>query len=160
MLAMAHSLQTKTEPKLVSTGRRLLAHQFGLHIPQYYVPWELTREQEDTVNDQIRATRDVIEKEVREFKTRKEQRFKALGVSPPPRSPSPPPQQEEQLPEPEPDAEPRSKDATIGEPEPPPQNTNPDTVAPTPSKTRTYHEKEHDENGDEMMQDEEDIVIY
>ncbi|KAK4233793.1 pinin/SDK/memA/ protein conserved region-domain-containing protein [Achaetomium macrosporum] len=141
MLAMAHSLQTRSEPKL------------------YYVPWELTKEQEDIVNDQIRATRDVIQREAREFKTRKEQRFKALGVTPPPRSPSPP-RQKEQLPEPEPDAEPRSKEATVGEPKPPPQDANPDTVAPTPSKVRTYHEKEHDENGDEMMQDEEDIVIY
>ncbi|KAK3302167.1 uncharacterized protein B0T15DRAFT_487392 [Chaetomium strumarium] len=141
MLAMAQSLQTKSEPKL------------------YYVPWQLSREQEDIVNDQIRATRDIIEKEVREFKTRKEQRFKALGVSPPPRSPSPPPpRQEEQLPEPEPDAKPRSKEATIGEPELPPQDTNADTVAATPSKARTDHEKEHDENGDEMMQDEEDII--
>jgi hypothetical protein len=34
-------------------------------------------------------------------------------------------------------------------------------VAPTPSKTRTYHhDKDHDENGDEMVHDEEDIVIY
>jgi hypothetical protein len=95
---------------------------------------------------------------------RKEQRLRELGVTPPPRSPSPPPrqqQQRQQQSEPEPETDPRSENATVGEPKSPPQDANPDAVAPVPSKARTDpHDKDHDENGDEMMQDEEDIVIY
>lgn len=49
----------------------------------------------------------------------------------------------------------------VGEPKPPPHDTNPDVAASTPSKARTdHHDKDHDENGDEMVQDEEDVVIY
>jgi hypothetical protein len=55
----------------------------------------------------------------------------------------------------------QSEEATVGEPKPPPQDTNPDAVALPPSKARiSHHDKDHDENGDEMMQDEEDTVIY
>jgi hypothetical protein len=111
----------------------------------------------------------MIDRERRDFRERKEQRLRALGVTPPPRSPSPPPQQPKQQPEPEPEPAPEPEtlsdsgpeETTVGEPKPPPQDTNPDAVAPTPSKARNpHHVKDHDENGDEMMQDEEDIVIY
>ncbi|KAL2128063.1 hypothetical protein VTI74DRAFT_9767 [Chaetomium olivicolor] len=145
MLARARSLQTRSEPKL------------------YYLPWEPTKEQEDIINDQIRAAEEMIDRERRNFKERRERRFKELGVTPPPRSPTPSPREEkpEPGPAPEPEAESRPDQATAGEPKSPPQVTNPDAAAPTPSKSRSnHHERDHDENGDEVMQDEEDIVIY
>ncbi|KAK4106499.1 hypothetical protein N658DRAFT_512331 [Parathielavia hyrcaniae] len=154
MLAKARSLQTKSKPKL------------------YYLPWEATKEQEDIISDQVRAAEELIDRERRNFRESKEQRLKALGVSPPPRSPSPPPrQQPKQQPEPAPETihEPQletvpnsgAEEATVGEPKPAPRDTNPDAVAPTPSRARSpHHDKDHDENGDEMVQDEEDIVIY
>lgn len=133
-------------------------------MAQYYLPWERTKEQEDIIRDQVRTAEETIDRERRDFKTRKEQRLRDLGVTPPPRSPSPPPrqqQQQQQQLESEPETESRLENATVGEPKVPPQDANPDAVATTPPKARTDpHDKDHDENGDEMMQDEEDIVIY
>ncbi|KAJ4304376.1 hypothetical protein N0V88_001989 [Collariella sp. IMI 366227] len=131
----------------------------------HYLPWEPSKEQEDIIKDQIRAAEEMIDREMRDFKDRRERRFRELGVTPPPRSPTPPPQVETHQPElePEPAAESRPDQATVGEPKSPPQETNPDTdaAAPTPSNTQNnHHEREPDENGDEVMQDEEDIVIY
>lgn len=171
MLSRAHSLQTRSEPKLVGRYASLQTLNDADERVQYYVPWELTKAQEETINDQIRAAEDMIERERRDFRSRKEQRLKALGVTPPPRSPSPPPRRQQQpeaesksepRPEPEPKADSRAEEATVGDPKPPPQDTNPDTAAPTPFKTRSYHhqDRDPDENGDEMMQDEEDVVIY
>lgn len=137
------------------------AHATRLTQSQYYLPWELTKEQEEIISDQIRTAEDTVDRERRDFKNRKEQRLRSLGVTPPPRSPSPPPRQ--QKPQPKAEAEPEMgpDEAMVGEPKPPPQDTNPDVVEPVPSKARTYHhDKDHDENGDEMVQDEEDIVIY
>ncbi|KAJ0107597.1 hypothetical protein J7T55_007787 [Diaporthe amygdali] len=102
MLAMAHSLRTRSEPKL------------------YYRPWELTQEQEDIIKDQIRDAEDDIADEVRQFKRRKEQRLRDLGAL-----------------------------ALPGPPEVDP------TVAPTP-KTTHHEDKDHDE----MVEAEEDTVIY
>ncbi|KAK4157934.1 hypothetical protein C8A00DRAFT_11264 [Chaetomidium leptoderma] len=135
--------------------------QVKLDEQVYYRPWELTKEQEKIISDQIHTAEEAVDRERRDFKTRKQQRLRELGVTPPPRSPSPPPRQQKQLPQLEPETEPRSKEVTVGEPEPPPQDTNSDVVAPTPPTARIDpHDKDHDENGDEMMQDEEDIVIY
>ncbi|KAL2181628.1 pinin/SDK/memA/ protein conserved region-domain-containing protein [Thermothelomyces heterothallicus CBS 202.75] len=148
MLDKARSLHTRSEPRL------------------YYLPWELTREQEDIINDQVRAAEETVERERREFRIRKEQRLRALGVTPPPRSPSPAPQQPKHPHESEPSSEPksgsRSEEATVGEPKLPPQDTNPDAAAPPElAEARDSHNhKDHDEHGDEIMQDEEDVVIY
>lgn len=68
MRAMAHSLQTRSEPKL------------------FYRPWELTAAQEDKIQDQIRDTEADIADEVQRFKRRKEARLKDLGVEFPPES--------------------------------------------------------------------------
>ncbi|KAL1842733.1 hypothetical protein VTJ49DRAFT_4371 [Mycothermus thermophilus] len=149
ILSRARSLVTRSEPKI------------------YYLPYKLTRDQEDIIDDQIRDAEETIARERREFKLRKEQRLKELGVEPPVRSPSPPPprEQKEQSKAAEPEIQPpsASDQATVGEPKPAPQDTNPDTVAttaPTKNQTQQLQDKEHDEHGDEMVQDEEDVVIY
>ncbi|KAL2257965.1 hypothetical protein VTK26DRAFT_8907 [Humicola hyalothermophila] len=145
LLALARSLQTRSEPKI------------------YYLPWKLTKEQEEIIEDQVRAAEETIERELRDFEARKERRLKELGVSVPP----PPPQEQQQQQKQEPEIRteegplPEEK-ATIGEPKPPPQDGSPGVVTSPPSKVRNdhHHDKDHDENGDEMMQDEEDTVIY
>ncbi|KAF5550874.1 peroxin 26 [Fusarium mexicanum] len=58
MLAMAPYLRTKSRP----------------HI--YYLPWKLTAEQEDTIDDQIRQTKVTIEREVEGLNARKGQQAK------------------------------------------------------------------------------------
>ena len=161
MLAQAHSLRTRSEPKLVSMDpARRHCGEVNL-FPQYYLPWERTKEQEDIISDQIRTAEETIDGERRAFKTRKEQRLRELGVSPPPGSPSPPPRPQRKQPAGGPETESQSENATVGDPKRPPQDTNPDVAAAAPSKAPTDHtDKDHDENGDEMMQDEEDMVIY
>lgn len=55
MLHMAHFLCTKTEPRL------------------YYKPWEMSSEEEDRIEDQIAAAREVIQRERHEFEAREEE---------------------------------------------------------------------------------------
>ncbi len=165
IIAKAHSLVTKSEPRLVRIPIKP-APAGELTPSQYYLPWERTREQEDIISDQIFAAEETAEKERRDFKTRKEQRYRELGVTPPPRSPSPPPRpprerRQQAEPEREPEPESRPDKTTAGELKPPPQDTNQDSGAEALVKGRAdQHEKDHDENVDEMMQDEEDMVIY
>jgi hypothetical protein len=151
-------------------------------LPQYYIPYRLTREQEDIIDDQIREAEETIDRERREFKLRKEQRLKELGVEPPVRSPSPPPRREQkkqQQQQPDEAAEnieetkpPSTGQATVGEPKSAPQDTNPtDTVVTAPTKdpaptttttttttaaTTATQLPAHDTK----VQDEEDVVIY
>ncbi|KAL2271620.1 hypothetical protein VTJ83DRAFT_991 [Remersonia thermophila] len=153
ILSRARNLVTRSEPKIA------------------YLPYKLTRHQEDILEDQIREAEETIARERREFKLRKEQRLRELGVEPPVRSPSPLPPREQHEPpkaEEEPEMHPpsASDQATVGEPKPAPQDTNLETVvatAPTEDQAQQQQppqDKEHDEHGDEMVQDEEDVVIY
>jgi hypothetical protein len=165
MLAKAHSLVTKSEPRLVRTsGPPDPARE--LTPSQYYLPWERTKDQEDIISDQIFEAEEAVDRERRDFKTRKEQRLRELGITPPPRSPSPPPRpprEQRQHAEPERGPEPASRpeNTTVGESKPPPQDPNQDAGVGAPPKGRTdQHDRDHDENVDEMMQDEEDMVIY
>lgn len=63
MLAMAHHLQTQSEPKI------------------YYRPWELSGDQENTIKEQLHRVQEVIEKESQDFKLGGEQRLKDLGAT-------------------------------------------------------------------------------
>ncbi|KAK3902712.1 hypothetical protein C8A05DRAFT_15262 [Staphylotrichum tortipilum] len=132
----------------------------------YYLPWERTKEQEDIIDDQIFAAEEAIDRERRDFKTRKEQRFRELGVTPPPRSPSPPPRpprerRQQTEPEREPEPASRPENSTAGDAKPLPQDADQEAGVGASLKGQPdQHEKDHDENADEMMQDEEDVVIY
>ncbi|KAK3375243.1 pinin/SDK/memA/ protein conserved region-domain-containing protein [Podospora didyma] len=70
MLARAHSLQTKSEPRL------------------YYRPWQLTEDEKRIIEEQICLVEATVNKEKAEFERGKERRLKELGASlrPPPRS--------------------------------------------------------------------------
>lgn len=126
MLATARFLETKSTPKI------------------YYLPWDLTAEQEDIIKDQIRKVEDIIDKEVLDFKRHKEQTMKALGITV--ESPAL-----------------ESKD-TVGSklddehltdiPQSNPANRPPSHAG------KLGHEKESDRADDVMIEEVEDTVIY
>ncbi|KAL1854323.1 hypothetical protein Daus18300_011509 [Diaporthe australafricana] len=145
MLAMAHSLRTRSEPKL------------------YYRPWELTEEQENTIKYQIRDAEDEIAEELRQFKRRKEQRLGELGALAPPAPSEVDPTDGEQ-------AEERSNLAAQDEPvtndaaatnhdrhDHAHSHAHAQSPGPAPAPKNSQHdEKDHDE----MVEAEEDTVIY
>ncbi|KAF3770146.1 hypothetical protein M406DRAFT_246069 [Cryphonectria parasitica EP155] len=132
MLAMAHSLLTKSEPKL------------------YYRPWKTTQEQQDIIKDQIRDTKAQIEDELQRFRVRKEQRLKDLGVL------SPSLEVDATVGEP---AVEDDRSRTAAQDESAVSATNDRRHSPATARVpqRTSHEeKDHDE----MVEAEEDTVIY
>lgn len=71
---MAHFLQTRTEPRLVSRPSCTCVHAvwFPVHpialTPrQYYKPWETTAEEDDRIREQIADARDTIHREQKDF---------------------------------------------------------------------------------------------
>ncbi|KUI59832.1 hypothetical protein VP1G_07051 [Cytospora mali] len=130
MLAMAHSLRTRSEPRL------------------YYRPWELSPEEEDIIKDQIRDAERQIEEEVKQFKRRKEQRLKDLGALP--SSSEVQATFGEQVEE-------RSNNAAPDEFITAATATNDRKPFPTPASKSSHHE---DRDHDEVVEAEEDTVIY
>ncbi|KAK0646438.1 pinin/SDK/memA/ protein conserved region-domain-containing protein [Cercophora newfieldiana] len=117
MLAMARSLHTNSVPRL------------------YYRPWQLTRVQEEIIDEQIRVAKETIDRETRQFGVEKERRLEELGVSRPSSQP----------------------ETTIGEPKPP-ENTNRPLSASSASKI--VLDGDHDDNGEPIQVDGEDTVLY
>ncbi|KAG8166189.1 hypothetical protein KVR01_004741 [Diaporthe batatas] len=139
MLAMAHSLRTRSEPKL------------------YYRPWDLTQEQEDIIKDQIRDTEEEIADDVRQFRRDKEQRLSELGALGP-RAPS---EADNAVGE---QAEERSNTAAQDVPANDAaaatnhdRHQRPRSISPAPAPRGSHHE---DKDHDEMVEAEEDTVIY
>ncbi|KAI0480832.1 pinin/SDK/memA/ protein conserved region-domain-containing protein [Xylariaceae sp. FL0804] len=134
MLDMAHHLKTKSRPEI------------------YYLPWDITQEQEDTIRDQVRNVQSIIDREVSEFERRKEQRMKALGIpAPKPPSPEPP---EAREPVGKSDHEPPADSPLL-------DSTN-KPAPPHASKPGGGggQEKEPDRADDVMIEEDEDTVIY
>ncbi|KAI2471428.1 hypothetical protein F4781DRAFT_429323 [Annulohypoxylon bovei var. microspora] len=130
LLAVARFLETKSTPKI------------------YYLPWDPTDEQEDTIKCQIRDAEDTIEKEALDFKQHKEQRLKALGITADPLALE-------------------SKDKVGSKPDDehptdiPQSNPSPTTTNHPPSHAgKVGHEKEPDRADDVMIEEVEDTVIY
>ncbi|KAI0428605.1 pinin/SDK/memA/ protein conserved region-domain-containing protein [Xylaria sp. FL1042] len=126
LLAKARYLQTKARPKI------------------FYLPWELTRTQEDTIRDQIQQTEKMVEKELAEFKERKEQRLQGMGIAVKPSS--------------------SEKDETVGKPndEAPADKSHPVSTNRPPSRAtnKVGPDKEPDRVDDVMIEEDEDTVIY
>jgi len=156
---------------------------------QYYLPWQLTKEQEETIREQVCEAQETIDRETRDWERRKEQRFKELGVELPPT-----PEQSQQdepatnLEEGKTESNKKEQAQTVGEPTEASNDTNPSngesqqqqpstnsqpgktvpaqassTSAATSVAGSTSQQHDHDdaENGDEMMmQDAEDTVLY
>ncbi|KAI1082395.1 pinin/SDK/memA/ protein conserved region-domain-containing protein [Whalleya microplaca] len=132
MLAMARFLETRSTPKI------------------YYLPWDPTEEQDEIIKNQIRDVQDLIDKEVLDFKRRKEQRLKALGVAVKPPTP-----------EPEPVPEPKETVGKADDENSTTDLTKSDSTNRPPSHTRQAgHEKESDRADDVMIEEDEDTVIY
>ncbi|KAK0711226.1 pinin/SDK/memA/ protein conserved region-domain-containing protein [Lasiosphaeris hirsuta] len=106
------------------------------HEPRlYYRPWELSEEQEHVIKSQVLAAKDTVDRERHDFKLRKESRLAELGVVRPPSQP----------------------ENTVGEPKPP-EDTNRRSSAT--SLPKVHIEKVEKDDGDEMVHDEEDTVLY
>ncbi|KAH6661196.1 pinin/SDK/memA/ protein conserved region-domain-containing protein [Truncatella angustata] len=150
LLDTARFLQTRSEPRI------------------YYLPWDLTEDQEDLIKDQVHDAEDLTERETREFKQRKDQRLTALGISvkpiaEPDTAPQIPPSHGEHVSE---DVEktPGKVDADALPSDPSqPQNTTESTNgndSEHTSKAGQHQDKDADEAGDVMVEGDEDTVIY
>ncbi|GME49540.1 Pinin/SDK/MemA protein [Neofusicoccum parvum] len=128
LLAMAHFLQTKTEPKL------------------YYKPWELRSEEEDLIKSQIEQAEATIERELADFGMQKDMEQE---------------QEQEQgdkngTPDKKADAEAQKDEDMV--------KSIPQTDIQENGHSTKDHDaksKEHgDDNGEEVLEAEEDTVIY
>lgn len=127
MLATARFLKTKSIPEI------------------FYLPWDPTVEQEQTIKHQIREAEDIIDRELHDFKQHKEQMMKTLGIAIEPQTPEP-----EDTVGSKPDAE-----SVTDLPQ-----SNP-TNHPSPLTTgKTGYEKEPDKADEVMIEEVEDTVIY
>ncbi|KXH34521.1 peroxin 26 [Colletotrichum simmondsii] len=113
----------------------------------YYRPWKLTKEQEDEIDDQVQDAKNNIARELEAFKDRKEEHERRHGRARPP--------------------------TTVQEPVPmvteeQPAEAPPEVSADAPAATdhaaassdRDRHERDtHDEPGD-VVENDEDMVIY
>ncbi|KAI0386158.1 hypothetical protein F5Y04DRAFT_275764 [Hypomontagnella monticulosa] len=125
MLATARYLSTKSSPKI------------------YYLPWDRTSDQEDIIQDQIREVEDIIDREVLDFKQRKEERLRMLGIA------AEPPTPEKDIVGSKPDNE-HIADLPQSNP----------TNRPPSHAGKVGHEKEPDRADDVMIEEVEDTVIY
>ena len=110
------------------------------------MPWKPTEQQKDTIEDQIQDAEDAIDQEVADFKRRQEERLVALGVAAEPPTPS--------MPEPKETPRKTANDRSGEISQPDPTNRAP------PQAAKVGHERESDENGDIMVEEAEDTVIY
>lgn len=122
---------------------------------QYYRPWELSPEEEDIIKDQVHDAEGQIEEEVKQFKRRKEQRLKDLGALP--SSSEVEATVGEQVKERSNNAAPESTTAATATNDRNPSPAPAPAPAPTLSQRSSHHE---DRDHDEMVEAEEDTVIY
>ncbi|CEL08800.1 hypothetical protein ASPCAL11945 [Aspergillus calidoustus] len=149
LLATAHFLKTKTEPVL------------------FYKPWQLRSEDEAIIRDQVREAEATIAREVEEYEARN-----AQGDTEPENNPNPPTETPQQAQTSNEDMQKpstlqtanadagangtnRDKDSKETKPESPPAPNNEVPV-------RSTHEDDHraEDDGGEVMEDNEDTVIY
>ncbi|KAK7416428.1 hypothetical protein QQX98_005245 [Neonectria punicea] len=132
LLAMAKFLRTKSHPQIC------------------YLPWKLTPEQEDQIDDQVRNAKATVDRELEAFNTRKQRRERDHGRSTRPARPVTPR-------EPSVSVLP-SEDSTDKHP----RSTNgSDQPAKAPDKEKSHHHhNHHDESADVLEEADEDMVIY
>ncbi|KAF4987931.1 hypothetical protein FGRMN_10063 [Fusarium graminum] len=81
MRAMAQYLRTKSRPQIVGTSG-IPIFLLLINNSQYYLPWKLTEEQEDTIDAQVQQAKDTIEREVGAFNARKDRQTSRGRQSP------------------------------------------------------------------------------
>ncbi|KAF4782582.1 peroxin 26 [Colletotrichum scovillei] len=147
MLAKAQSLRTKAGPSIVRIAC-CARGQPSADVLQYYRPWKLTKEQEDEIDDQVQDAKNTIARELEAFKDRKEEHERRHGRIRPPTT-----AQEEPVPM-----------VTEEQPAEAPPEVSAEAPAATDhaaaSSDRDRHERDtHDEPGD-VVENDEDMVIY
>ncbi|KAL6867905.1 pinin/SDK/memA/ protein conserved region domain-containing protein [Trichoderma novae-zelandiae] len=128
-LAMARFLRTRAEPAI------------------FYLPYRTTAAQKEIIDDQIEKARVAVDKEVEQFKVRKQRHIERYG---------PPTRQRSVTPD-----EPAAARAPEGES--PPQSPHHSPDKPQVQERRASsdgHKGHHDELGDDLEEAEEDMVIY
>ncbi|KAF4448650.1 hypothetical protein F53441_7959 [Fusarium austroafricanum] len=142
MLAMARYLRTKSQPHIVSCPEISIPLAFLVNDIKYYLPWKLTAEQEDTIDDQIRQTKASIEREVEALGARKGQQTNRDKRSPGPVETTVP-SSEELI---------HGSQATNG-------SEHPLRTQETELQA-SHHHDHHDETADVIEEADEDMVIY
>ncbi|KAL6827007.1 pinin/SDK/memA/ protein conserved region domain-containing protein [Trichoderma sp. SZMC 28015] len=128
-LAMAKFLRTRAEPAI------------------FYLPWKTTPEQKDIIDDQIQRAKATVEKEVEQFKARKQRHIERYG--PPTRQISVTPDEPAATRAPERESPIRS-----------PHHSADKTHLQERRVSQDLHRAHHDESGDDLEEAEEDMVIY
>ncbi|KAG6003666.1 hypothetical protein E4U21_001827 [Claviceps maximensis] len=134
LLALAEFLRTKTEPAI------------------YYLPWRRTTDQEDVIEEQIRAAKNTIANEKEEFKALKERHAIRYGLR----------RDSHKL---EDDGEQAQGEKTVRQEELGRDEAT-QAIQATPVKGHAEVQKEaaqqdaHDESGDVLVDADEDMVIY
>ncbi|KKY23575.1 putative pinin sdk mema domain-containing protein [Phaeomoniella chlamydospora] len=148
-LAMAHFLKTKAEP------------------PLCYKPWELRAEEEEIIQSQISATQEEVNREIAEFEERSRQEEQEE-----PENTKDEPHRPQEIKQPKPESLPDRKmdDAKAKREELPTEDNNvtQDTTDQNGAKSETNNTgsretEEHtaaDEGGEELVEGQEDDVIY
>ncbi|KAG6082466.1 hypothetical protein E4U16_006036 [Claviceps sp. LM84 group G4] len=130
LLALADFLKTKTEPAI------------------YYLPWKRTADQEDIIDDQIRAAKSTTAKEEEEFKALKERHAIRYGL-----------RRESHAARPDTAKETQGGETVQQEAPGRDEEGIPGKVTVEPPK-QAAHQDAHDESGDVLVDAEEDMVIY
>ncbi|XWW97059.1 hypothetical protein V2A60_005040 [Cordyceps javanica] len=133
MLAQARYLQTNAEPRI------------------YYLPWQCTDDEQDIIDEQRSKARELVQREESEFEKRRKWHVDRHGAPVRPRPPSPP-REPPRLPS--------------GSPLPPPETASAASALPMGVDGDVDKKKEdtrpdgHDDAGDIVEHDGEDMVIY
>jgi hypothetical protein len=187
MLAMAHFLKTRAEPVLVSTVFLCIysIHKL-IHLMQYYKPWQSRPGDESLIQQQIEEAKATIAREVAEF----EARYPPEAFAPEqPTLAEPQPQTDKEKTQ-EPEATTQSNGQQVPPPAPEPEVTPTDTGSketaegapdmvgvdandqnpmppatdePTNAEegaTQDQTDTHRDDDGGEVLEDNEDTVIY
>lgn len=148
-LALARYLQTKAEPKIVCCPTYQRECRPGANSAlQYYLPWQRTDEERDIIDQQRREARELVQREESEFDKRRKWHVERHGEAVRPRPPSPPREQ------PRPPTASPAPSVTISGASPMKVDDEEDD-----KQEDTQHEG-HDDAGDIVEHDGEDMVIY
>ncbi|KAG5944113.1 hypothetical protein E4U59_007582 [Claviceps monticola] len=129
LLALAEFLKTKAEPAI------------------YYLPWKRTADQDDVIDDQIRAAKSTMAKEEEEFKALKERHAIRYGL------------RRESHARPDTTEETQGRETVQREAPGRDEEAIPGKGTAEPPKPAA-HQDAHDESGDVLVVAEEDMVIY
>ena len=146
ILAMAHSLYTKSEPRIVSS-HHLLPDDLSADYLKYYKPWELLPQDEERIKSQIAAAEEQVRQEEDDFADRYPQHpRKKSSVA-----------EKTNLESVETVGEPRVESPSISKAD---DTTNDTPVQVMPEQETSEKHSLEEQNGEVVVENEEDTVIY